>query len=452
MSLNFTANKSKSIFVFFVVAAAFGLVACGDDSSSGPSEKNLESSYNVDAESSNSDTESSGATLGDKNNKSSNSSSSSTDSAPASSSIKNHSQHSSSDNDNGNETDIEFAVASTIAYYCISDSLKADSLIKAYQANGNFGEMNTTLADCAYLLSLDHMDGDCIMPSELERVHPANFYWQDFREAFYKFWEDDFGVGLCNKDSMDVVKPNLDSLSSSPKYFICTDRRVGYTSDINWVKASSLQVNTYGLVCDSADYRGITGYLDSALYVCDHGNWRTPMTVEIENGLCEEKIFGEVKQGNVFEYICDANEWKMNEIILTDPRDNKEYRTTHVAGLQWMMENFAADTAKFLWDEITADFCPDGWRIPTQDEWGALFKAMQGLASNASTMKLISYAGHFNNWWTSTESGDSVYVAHTFYTPMDYSQSLKFEYDSYGVSLMSKNTKYGNYIRCVKDE
>lgn len=251
---------------------------------------------------------------------------------------------------------------------------------------------------------------------------------------------------------MDVVKPNLDSLSSSPKYFVCTDQRIGYTSDINWVKASSLQVNTYGLVCDSADYRGITGYLDSALYVCDHGNWRTPMTVEIENGLCEEKIFGEVKQGNVFEYICDANEWKMNEIILTDPRDNKEYRTTHVAGLQWMMENFAADTAKFLWDEITADFCPEGWRIPTQDEWGALFKAMQGLASNASTMKLISYAGHFNNWWTSTESGDSVYVAHTFYTPMDYSQSLKFEYDSYGVSLMSKNTKYGNYIRCVKDE
>lgn len=446
-------NKVKLLLSASAAVAAFGLVACGDDSSSGPSEENLiESSDSIDEEAAN------GISSSFKSNSSSSEKSNKTTSSTAHDEKNNKSSSSNADNEKGNnsktdnETDIELAVASTIAYYCISDSLKADSLIKAYQANGNFGEMNTTLADCAYLLSLDHMDGDCIMPSELERVHPANFYWQDFREAFYKFWEDDFGVGLCNKDSMDVVKPNLDSLSSSPKYFICTDRRVGYTSDINWVKASSLQVNTYGLVCDSADYRGITGYLDSALYVCDHGNWRTPMTVEIENGLCEEKIFGEVKQGNVFEYICDANEWKMNEIILTDPRDNKEYRTTHVAGLQWMMENFAADTAKFLWDEITADFCPDGWRIPTQDEWGTLFKAMQGLASNAHTMKLISYAGHFNNWWTSTESGDSVYVAHTFYTPMDYSQSLKFEYDSYGVSLMSKNTKYGNYIRCVKDE
>lgn len=446
-------NKVKLLLSASAAVAAFGLVACSDDSSSGPSEENLiESSDSIDEEAAN------GISSSFKSNSSSSEKSNKTTSSTAHDEKNNKSSSSNADNEKGNnsktdnETDIELAVASTIAYYCISDSLKADSLIKAYQANGNFGEMNTTLADCAYLLSLDHMDGDCIMPSELERVHPANFYWQDFRKAFYKFWEDDFGVGLCNKDSMDVVKPNLDSLSSSPKYFVCTDQRTGYTSDINWVKASSLQVNTYGLVCDSADYRGITGHLDSAFYVCDHGKWRTPMTVEIENGLCEEKIFGEVKQGNVFEYICDANEWKMNEIILTDPRDNKEYRTTYVAGLQWMMENFVADTAKFLWDEITDDLCPEGWRIPTQDEWGTLFKAMQGLASNAHTMKLISYAGHFNNWWTSTESGDSVYVANTFYTPMDYSQSLKFEYNSYGVSLMSKNTKYGNYIRCVKDE
>lgn len=446
-------NKVKLLLSASAAVAAFGLVACSDDSSSGPSEENLiESSDSIDEEAAN------GISSSFKSNSSSSEKSNETTSSTAHDEKNNKSSSSNADNEKGNnsktdnETDIELAVASTIAYYCISDSLKADSLIKAYQANGNFGEMNTTLADCAYRMSLDHMDGDCIMPSELERVHPENFYWQDFRKAFYKFWEDDFGVGLCNKDSMNMVKPNLDFLSSSPKYFVCTDQRIGYTSDINWVKASSLQANTYGLVCDSADYRGITGYLDSALYVCDHGNWRTPMTVEIENGLCEEKIFGEVKQGNVFEYICDANEWKMNEIILTDPRDNKEYRTTHVAGLQWMMENFAADTAKFLWDEITADFCPEGWRIPTQDEWGALFKAMQGLASNASTMKLISYAGHFNNWWTSTESGDSVYVANTYYAPMDYSQSKKFEYNSYGVSLTSKSTEYGKYIRCVKDE
>lgn len=446
-------NKVKLLLSASAAVAAFGLVACSDDSSSGPSEENLiESSDSIDEEAAN------GISSSFKSNSSSSEKSNKTTSSTAHDEKNNKSSSSNADNEKGNnsktdnETDIELAVASTIAYYCISDSLKADSLIEAYKANGNFGKTNTNLADCAYLLSLDHMDGDCIMPSELERVHPANFYWQDFREAFYKFWEDDFGVGLCNKDSMDVVKPNLDSLSSSPKYFVCTDQRVGYTSDINWVKASSLQVNTYGLVCDSADYRGITGYLDSALYVCDHGNWRTPMTVEIENGLCEEKIFGEVKQGNVFEYICDANEWKLNEIILTDSRDNKEYRTTYVAGLQWMMENFVADTAKFLWDEITDDLCPEGWRIPTQDEWGTLFKAMQGLASNAHTMKLISYAGHFNNWWTSTESGDSVYVANTYYAPMDYSQSMKFEYNSYGVSLTSKSTEYGKYIRCVKDE
>ena len=349
------------------------------------------------------------------------------------------------------KTPEETAAISAIAHSCVPDSLVADSLLDVYEKEGNFGEATTKLADCAYQMTLERLNGDVIVRSAFERLErDFDLNYLDYKEAFYKFWQDDYGIGPCSRDSFNVVAKNKDSLSTVANYFICTDRREGFTSEINWVRASDLQVNAYKQDCDSTDYRGINNATTGKLYVCDHGKWRYPLEVEEKCGLCGSENNGLVKAGAIFEYVCNSNQWKLNEFILKDSRDNKEYRTTKVAGLYWMMDNMQADTARFYWDEASKeDFCPNGWRLPTADEWLEMFNAMDHKASNASIMSLQGAALRYSSWWTSTEVGaDSVKTVSVLYRPMSYEESLKF-----GNYSTSTNTKmYPHSVRCVKNE
>ena len=115
-----------------------------------------------------------------------------------------------------------------------------------------------------------------------------------------------------------------------------------------------------------------------------------------------------------------------------------------------MIDNLQADTARFYWDEASKeDFCPNGWRLPTANEWLEMFNAMDNKASNASIMRLQGSAIRYSSWWTSTEVGaDSVKTVSVLYRPMSYEESLKF-----GNYSTSTNTKmYPHSVRCVKNE
>ena len=368
----------------------------------------------------------------------------------SSSSVSSSSEISSS-SETSAKTPEEIAAINAIARSCSRDSLMADSLLGVYEKEGSFGEATTRLADCAYSMCFEQLQGDVIIPSGLFRVQrDLDLNYQDFKTAFYKFWQDDFGVGPCNWDSLNVVTQNKDSLSSAGRYFICTDKREGFNSEINWIRASDLQVNTYKQDCGSSDYREIKNSTTGKMYVCDHGKWRYPMEVEEECGLCGTDNDGLVKAGSIFEYVCDSSQWKLNELIVKDSSDDKEYRATKVAGLYWMRDNMRADTARLYWDEVSAeDFCPSGWRLPTSVEWMSLFKAMNYRASNASVMRLQGAAIGSSVWWTSSESGaDSVQVAYVNYHPMSYEAAQRFE--TFGVNTTTKT--YPHSARCVKDE
>lgn len=379
------------------------------------------------------------------------SSSEESSSGTSSSSSVSSSSEISSSSETSAKTPEEIAAINAIAHSCSRDSSMADSLLGVYEKEGSFGEATTRLADCAYSMSFEQLQGDVIIPSGLYRVQrDLDLNYQDFKTAFYKFWQDDFGVGPCNWDSLNVVTQNKDSLSSAGRYFICTDKREGFNSEINWIRASDLQVNTYMQDCGSSDYREIKNSTTEKMYVCDHGKWRYPMEVEEECGLCGTDNDGLVKAGSIFEYVCDSSQWKLNELIVKDSSDDKEYRATKVAGLYWMRDNMQADTARLYWDEVSAeDFCPSGWRLPTSVEWMSLFKAMNYRASNASVMRLQGGAIGSSVWWTSSESGaDSVQVAYVNYHPMSYEAAQRFE--TFGVNTTTKT--YPHSARCVKDD
>ena len=75
--------------------------------------------------------------------------------------------------------------------------------------------------------------------------------------------------------------------------------------------------------------------------------------------------------------------------LLTDPRDNQQYRYTTINGLKWMVDHlnyftelsfdlspkindtleFRVPKARWYHQSEIFSVCPDGWRLPTGDEW-----------------------------------------------------------------------------------
>ncbi|MCO6490321.1 MAG: fibrobacter succinogenes major paralogous domain-containing protein [Phaeodactylibacter sp.] len=80
----------------------------------------------------------------------------------------------------------------------------------------------------------------------------------------------------------------------------------------------------------------------------------------------------------------------------TDPRDGQTYRTVELNGQHWMAQNLNFDVGDGCWFykedpkngekygrlytwEAAKKACPQGWRLPTDEEWRALAMAYGGL-------------------------------------------------------------------------
>ena len=108
----------------------------------------------------------------------------------------------------------------------------------------------------------------------------------------------------------------------------------------------------------------------------------------------------------------------------TDKRDGKAYKTAVIDGKKWMAENMSVKTGTswcygddesnckkygrlYAWSTAAKMACPDGWHLPTRDEWGALAKAAGGTGAygdggGAAGKKLKSASG-----WVERNGTDS---------------------------------------------
>jgi uncharacterized protein (TIGR02145 family) len=274
----------------------------------------------------------------------------------------------------------------------------------------------------------------------------------------------------------------IKSGQASKTKYICKSRA--------WVLASEYEIDTYQWVCTEGEIKN--GQASGTKYICKSKTWVLATGYEIDTyqWVCTE---GEIKSGQASEakYVCRNEEWQTppnyieekcfeSKSCLTfkDARDNQRYFSVVIGEQTWMAENlnYTATGSKcyidlesncdkygrlYNWDAAMSA-CPNGWHLPSDDEWSALvnsaggsstagrhLKATSGWNSNGNGLDTygftalpggngysggFDFVGNYGTWWSSTEfESDYAYVRYVGYNYEAVFRDYGGKYDVFSV-------------------
>lgn len=262
-------------------------------------------------------------------------------------------------------------------------------------------------------------DGDTLMGL----VKKTNVYVCDYENAdgdVYKNWEPASDIekilGGCRESVNEKI--GYDSLGfANGRYYVCQQNA--------WKEANEIQYNTYRVKC-SENGELVVGVVDyTKVYTCDNGSFRISDDVYerfLGKGCVSYLEGSETIAPNKTHWNCNSGKWtwdgKAVAGSITDSRDGKIYTTTAIDTMTWLAENlnfeYNVGTAKSVCPKGDADscavygrlytwsaamdsaalfsesgkdcgsrnmclisqpargVCPEGWHIPTIENWNEL--------------------------------------------------------------------------------
>ena len=171
---------------------------------------------------------------------------------------------------------------------------------------------------------------------------------------------------------------------------------------------------------------------------------------------------------------------------LKDLRDGQTYKTVVIGEQTWMAENLNYETENsYCYDDDPSNcskygrlytwaaaktVCPEGWHLPSYDEWNTLFTAVGGISTAGAKLKSqtgwaaydgitnedsfgfsalpagckyslgdYDYEGSQAYFWSSSEDGS------------DYAYNMLLDYYGDNVRLLNTSKSLGFSVRCLKD-
>jgi uncharacterized protein (TIGR02145 family) len=170
---------------------------------------------------------------------------------------------------------------------------------------------------------------------------------------------------------------------------------------------------------------------------------------------------------------------------LIDIRDGNEYKTVKIGDQIWMAENLRFDPDTFvrydfptehgrnyIWMQA-CEACPEGWHLPSLDEWNTLFQYLGGdsiaggkmkladttwLSPNTGATNLSEFAAHPEGYYNDNgilkNAGKGAYFWTSNENEEKYGDSWNVHlwYDVEKVEKMSAFKRKGFSVRCIKDD